>query len=286
MAKKGLGKGFDAFFDSEIQSNIDSDQNIKELKLTAIEPNKKQPRKSFDEDKIEVLAQSISEHGLIQPIIVTDNGNGFYSIVAGERRWRAAKKAGLKTVPVIIKEYSTEEAAQIALIENLQREDLNPIEEAYGYKSLMDEFKMTQEDISKKIGKSRSAIANSLRLLNLDDDLKSYVISGEITEGHARAVLSLTEKNLRKALISKIISENLNVRQAEALAKQLVKKTPKKKSEPASALQIELESLSSRLSSAFGTKVSIHNGAKKGKIEIEYYNNEDLDRILNILNIN
>lgn len=285
MAKKGLGKGLNAFFTAEIQDEFEDKQNIKELRLSEIEPNKKQPRQNFDEEKIDALAQSIAEHGLIQPIIVTDKGNGFYGIVAGERRWRAAKKAGLKTVPVIIKEYSTEEAAQIALIENLQREDLNPIEEAMGYKSLLDEFNMTQESISKKIGKSRSAIANSLRLLSLNEDIMALVISGEISEGHARAVLSLPTKELRDALVSKIISDSLNVRQAEALAKQLIKKTPIKAPAEKSDIQIELDALGDKLSAAFGTKVKIQNGAKKGKIEIEYYNNEDLDRILKILNI-
>lgn len=285
MAKKGLGKGLEALLPENIEEVYSSSAGIHELKLTSIEPNKNQPRKNFDDDKIEALADSIKQHGIIQPIIVTDKGNGFYGIIAGERRWRAAKKAGLKTVPVIIKEYSSDEAAQIALIENLQREDLNSIEEALGYKSLIDEYKMTQEAISQKIGKSRSAIANSLRLLTLDKNIQKLIINGELTSGHARAVLSLTNKNLQNALIKRIIDDELNVRQAETLAKQLLKASPKK-TKKTTPQNIELEALENRLSSSFGTKVKISQGTKKSKIEIEYYNNDDLERILSLLNLN
>jgi len=285
MAKKGLGKGFDAFFEREIKEISETNEATHELKITEIEPNRKQPRKDFDEEKIDALAESIKKHGLIQPIVVIKNRHGLYSIVAGERRWRAAKKAGLKTVPVAIKDYSEEEAAQIALIENLQREDLNAIEEAQGYKSLMDEYEMTQEEISKNIGKSRSAIANSLRLLSLDNKIQKLVIEGKISGGHARAVLSIPDSEGRMFLTQKIIDEELNVRQAEAIAKQMLSRKPKPKSTKKSELQIELEALSGRLSESFGTRVKIQNGAKKGKIEIEYYNNEDLDRILSMFKI-
>lgn len=285
MAKKGLGKGFDAFFEREIKEISETNEATHELKITEIEPNRKQPRKKFDEEKIEVLAESIKEHGLIQPIVVIKNRHGLYSIVAGERRWRAAKKAGLKTVPVAIKDYSEEEAAQIALIENLQREDLNAIEEAQGYRSLMDEYEMTQEEISKNIGKSRSAIANSLRLLTLDNKIQTLVIEGKISGGHARAVLSVPDSEGRAFLAQKIIDEELNVRQAEAIAKQMLSRKPKPKTAKKSELQIELEALSGKLSESFGTRVKIQNGAKKGKIEIEYYNNEDLDRILSMFKI-
>lgn len=285
MAKKGLGKGFDAFFENEIKELSESGEAVHELKISEIEPNRRQPRKAFDEEKIEALGESIKEHGLIQPIVVVRNKHGMYSIVAGERRWRAAKKAGLKTVPVVIKDYSEEEAAQVALIENLQREDLNAIEEAQGYKSLIDEYEMTQEEISKTIGKSRSAIANSLRLLSLDNKIQKLVIDGKLSGGHARAVLSIPDSEGRVFLAQKIIDEELNVRQAEAIAKQMLNRKPKPKSVKKSEMQIELEALSGRLSESFGTRVKIQGGAKKGKIEIEYYNNEDLDRILGMFNI-
>ena len=195
----------------------------------------------------------------------------------------AAKLAGLKKVPAVIKEYSPEEIAQIALIENLQREDLNPIEEALGYQSLIDEYHMTQENISKNIGKSRSAVANALRLLSLDDETKKLLKQGLITSGHARALLSLSDKKKRKTLSDRIISENLNVRQAENLARYMQKASPVRK-QPAFR-DIELEAFADKLSSGFGTKVRISQGSKKGKIEIEYYNNSDFDRIIKLFNI-
>ena len=206
-----------------------------------------------------------------------------YTIVAGERRWRAAKMAGVKTVPVVIKEYTPEQIAQIALIENLQREDLNPVEEAMGFKSLMDNYNMTQENISNTIGKSRSAIANALRLLALDDEIKKMLEKGEITSGHARAVLSLSDKKARFTLVKRIIDEGLNVRQAENLAKFMQKAPAKRK--PPTAQKVELDAFADRLSKGFGTKVKISQGAKKGKIEIEYYNNSDFDRIIKLFNI-
>ena len=285
MAKKGLGKGFDAFFEQDIKEISENNEAVSELKISQIEPNRKQPRKAFDEEKIEALAESIKEHGLIQPIVVMKNKHGLYSIVAGERRWRAAKKAGMKNVPVLIKKYTDEQAAQIALIENLQREDLNAIEEAAGYKALIDEYEMTQEEISRTIGKSRSAVANSLRLLTLDEKLQKLVIDGKITGGHARAVLSIPDNEGRMFLAQKIIDEELNVRQAETIAKQMLNSKPKSKNSKKTELQIELEALSGKLSESFGTKVKIQSGAKKGKIEIEYYNNEDLDRILGMFKI-
>lgn len=286
--KKGLGKGLGSLFDDnniidEIVENTEK-KDITQIKLSLIEPNKNQPRKSFDKEKIDALAKSIKENGLIQPIIITPSKNGMYKIVAGERRWRAAKKAGLKEIPTVVRNYSDEQVAEIALIENLQREDLNPIEEALGYKSLLEEFNLTQELISQKIGKSRSAVANSLRLLNLEKTIQELLMSGKISSGHARAILSVDDNDLRLELSKRIVEENLNVRQAETLAKQIQKKTPKKKQPKKTAYDIELEHIQKKLSSDLGTQVKISHTSKKGKIEIEYYGNEDLERILNLIN--
>ncbi len=278
--KKGLGKGLNALLGEN--QEIENEPFDTELKITEVEPNKNQPRREFDKEKLESLAESIKEHGIIQPLVVVKNTAGTYTIVAGERRWRAAKLAGLKKVPAVIKEYSPEEIAQIALIENLQREDLNPIEEALGYQSLIDEYNMTQENISKNIGKSRSAVANSLRLLSLDDEAKDLLKQGLITSGHARALLSLSDKAKRKVLSSRIIAENLNVRQAENLARYMQKALPVRRQV---FKDIELEAFEDKLSSAFATKVKISQGAKKGKIEIEYYNNDDFDRIIKMFKV-
>ena len=291
MAKKGLGKGLGSLFsDTDIEeiSTPKAEEkktggDIQKIKMSLIEPNKKQPRSKFDAEKIDALADSIKEHGVISPIIITPLENGMYKIVAGERRWRAAKKANFKEIPAIVRKYNDEQVAEIALIENLQRENLNPIEEAVGYNLLMEEFNLTQEVISQRVGKSRSAVANSLRLLSLDAAIQKLITDGSLTSGHARAVLSVDDSEMRMALAKKIIDGNLNVRQAEALAKELMKKKPQKKTKEKSAADIEAENLANSLSSAIGTKVSISHGAKKGKIEIEYYGNDDLDRILGIL---
>lgn len=280
MAKSKMGRGLGALFEPSISENADS---VETLRITQVEPNRNQPRRSFDDDKIDELAESIKEHGIIQPIIVVKNGE-MYKIVAGERRWRAAKKLGLKEVPVVIRNYSEFEIAQIALIENLQRENLNPIEEAIGYQTLMSKYDMTQEDVSTKLGKSRSAIANSVRLLSLDEPIQQSLISGEITSGHARALLSISSPEVRLAVLESIIEKNLNVRQTESLAKQLEKNKPRKKN-PIIDEQVkaQLEELEDRLSSHLGTKVTLSHNAKKGKIEIEYYGNDDLERILGII---
>lgn len=282
MAKSKLGRGLGSFFDEEPE--IKKGDRVETLRITDVEPNKNQPRHTFNNDKIEELSESIKEHGVIQPIIVVKN-NDMYKIVAGERRWRAAKKAGLKEIPAVVRNYSEFEIAQIALIENLQRENLNPIEEALGYQTLISKFSMTQEDVSAKIGKSRSAIANSIRLLSLDEPVREKLVSGEISSGHARALLSVENPKLRQALLESIISKDLNVRQAEALAKQLQSTKPqKKKVAPVNEqLKAQLEELEGRLSSYLGTKVTLSHEKKKGKIEIEYYGNEDLDRILSLI---
>lgn len=278
MAKKGLGKGWDALYREE-----ENDAGVREVKITEIMPNKNQPRKAFDAEKLEALAESLKEHGLIQPIIVRKSDDG-YIIVAGERRWRAARLAGLKKLPVIVKEYDDMAVKEVALIENLQREDLNPIEEALGYRSLMDEYNLTQEEISARLGKSRSAVANSVRLLALDEFTKNKLVSGEITEGHARCALSVPEGVVREFFINRITEGGLNVRQAELLAKELSKPTAKKEKKPDTAYRLELEKISKGLEQYLGTKVKLSGNGKKGKIEIEYYGNRDLERLLELIN--
>lgn len=281
MAKAKLGRGLGSLFDEPvIAENTDT---VESLRITLVEPNKNQPRHSFDKDKIDELSESIKEHGVIQPIIVVKNDDR-YKIVAGERRWRAAKKAGLKEIPAVIRNYSEFEIAQIALIENLQRENLNPIEEALGYQTLMSKFNMTQEDVSDKIGKSRSAIANSVRLLSLDEPIRQKLISGEISSGHARALLSIESPKVRLAVLESIIEKGLNVRQAEALAKQLQKAKPQKKKQTLDEqVKAQLAIIEDRLASRLGTKVTLHHDNKRGKIEIEYYGNADLDRIISLI---
>ena len=278
MAKKGLGKGLDALFAEE-----EKEQGVLEVKTTEVMPNKNQPRKNFDEEKLEALAESVKEHGIIQPIIVRKSGE-FYTIIAGERRWRAAKLAGLKKIPVIVREYDELQIREIALIENLQREDLNPIEEAQGYRALMDEYNFTQEQISERLGKSRSAIANSVRLLTLDEFTTAKLVAGEITEGHARCALSVPAGVVREFFVNRIIEEGLNVRQTENLAKDLTKpRADKPAKQKESPFKIELERISQNLEQFLGTKVKLSGNSKKGKIEIEYYGNADLERLLEII---
>ncbi len=282
-AKGGLGKGLGALLSGPPEDLIESTSNktpSDTIKIADIEPNKNQPRKSFDKEKLEALSESIKEHGVVSPIIVVPTKNGTYKIVAGERRWRAAKLAGLKEIPCIIKDFDDVTASEIALVENLQRDDLNPIEEAEGYRYLMDTFSLTQDEVSQKVGKSRSAVANALRLNNLCDEVKDMLCDGRLTQGHARALLTLSpEKQLEVA--EKIIASDLNVRQAEALAKSsnLIKQTSAQRSSNP-LMQKFYKNIESELSSRFGTKVKINEGAKKGKIEIEYYSKDDLERLL------
>ena len=274
MAKKALGKGLSALIPDNPQE--DNESSILQLKITDIEANENQPRRKFDEEALASLAESIKEHGIVQPLVVRREGTG-YQIVAGERRWRAARIAGLKTVPVVVKDYSDTQVLEIALIENLQREDLNPIEEANAYKALMEEHSLSQEEIGKRIGKSRSAITNSLRLLNLPSEIIEYLISGKLTAGHARALLAFEDDKKKIEIANRIINENLNVRQVEKLAKEK-QRTKKPKTKSAEICEIE-----ERLRNIFGTKVTITHSKKKGKIEIEYYGIDDLDKILNLL---
>lgn len=281
--KSALGKGLGALIpdmDNEIVS--DKNQGILEIDINKVTPNKFQPRKNFDEEKLQELSQSIKENGIIQPIIVNKSGK-FYNIIAGERRWRAARIAGLKTVPVIEKDLTEKEIMEISLIENLQREDLNPIEEALAYRRLMDEFSLTQEEISVRVGKSRPVIANSLRLLNLDKRVIQYIVEGTISEGHGRVLAGIDSFELQYELAKRIIDDGLNVRQTEKLAKSLNDNKSKKKEKVKT--DIYIKEIEDRLKIVLGTKVTINKGNKKSKIEIEYYSNEDLERILDIFNV-
>lgn len=275
MKKSGLGKGLGALI-RESEHEIDS--SLTELKITELEANQNQPRRFFDDQALQDLSDSIKEHGVVQPIIVRKLDDS-YQIVAGERRWRAARLAGLKTVPVVIKDYSNVQVMEIALIENLQRQDLNSIEEAMAYKSLIEEHAMTQEDISGKIGKSRSAIANTLRLLNLPKEIRDYVIQGKISAGHARALLAVEDKIKQLDIAQKIIDQQLNVRDIEKLVMQKDNKLDKREIKK----DIEIVEIEDRLKKALSTKVNIVHKKNKGKIEIEYYSNDDLDRILELL---
>ena len=283
VKKSALGKGLGSLFPDNAEDLIEeikSEGPSDTIPLADIEPNKNQPRKSFDKEKLEALANSIKEHGIVSPIIVTPSKNGTYKIVAGERRWRAARLAGLREVPCIVKDFDEKEASEIALVENLQRDDLNPIEESDGYRYLIERFSLTQDEVAQKVGKSRSAVANSLRLSNLCDDVKKLVQEDKLTQGHARALLPLSDHK-QIELAQRIIDGDLNVRQAEALVKSASttqNKSLQKTSNPLT--QKYNKELESTLSSRFGTKVKISEGSKKGKIEIEYYSKDDLERIL------
>jgi ParB family transcriptional regulator, chromosome partitioning protein len=276
MMKKGLGKGLGAL----IASDTTEDNGLKELKINEIEPNLDQPRKHFDDDKLLQLSESIKQHGIVQPIIVKKENN-IYRIVAGERRWRAARIAGLSSVPVIIKDISSKQVMEIALIENLQREDLNPLEEAEAFDKLIKEFRMTQEELSTVVGKSRSAISNSMRLLGLGEKVKVYLISGELSSGHARALIAIEDNELQLKAAEEIIKNGLNVRDTEKLVKRYLSKKVKVKQNKDNA---EIAHIEEKLQSIFGTKVKLLANNKKGKIMIEYYSSDELDRILELIN--
>ncbi|AVP55842.1 chromosome partitioning protein parB [Clostridium tetani] len=284
MSKKSvLGKGLGALIPDEIQEKEIERKNT--LPIESIKSNDNQPRRSFDEEKISELSQSIKEFGIIQPIIVKKIANGTkYEIVAGERRWRAAKLAGLEEVPIIIKELSNREVLEISLIENIQREDLNPIEESKAYQELLNSFNLTQGDLSKKLGKSRVTITNSLRLLNLDARVQEMLIRELITEGHGRALLAIKDINIQFQIAQKIIINKLSVRETERVVKSLNKKEETKDS-IVSKNNPYYEDIKNRLEDFFQTKVKIDNKNNKGKIEIEYYSEEDLQRIIDILNL-
>jgi len=284
MIKRGLGKGLDALIEVN-EREFGQDNNVTEIKINNIEPDSDQPRKDFDQEKLDVLCKSIKKYGVIQPIIVTQATHGMYKIVAGERRWRACKMAGLATIPVVIKDYSEEAGAEVALIENLQRENLNPIEEAAGYKRLIDEFAMTQQQISEKIGKSRSAVTNTLRLLTLPDNIKDMVIYGELSSGHARAILSVTDSGIQIDLAQKIIANDLNVRQTEKIISGLSEKKPLKKSEKIKdkILKAQLLEIQDKIQTNLGAKVKIISGKSGGRIQIEYSNYDELERLSDLM---
>ena len=249
------------------------------MKISDIEPNREQPRKNFDKEALEELADSIKQYGLIQPIVVQKKDD-YYEIIAGERRWRAAKMAKLKEVPVIIKEYSDREVMEIALIENIQRKDLNPIEEALAYKSLIDEYSLKQEELANRVSKSRTAIANSMRLLKLTDSVQNMLINDEISMGHARALLTLEQEDLQIEAAKTIVSKGLSVRDTEKLVKSIL--NPKQVKLPIPSAEAAIyDAIANKLREKMGTKVSInHKKNGKGKIEIEYYSQEELERLL------
>ncbi|GFN37167.1 ParB/RepB/Spo0J family partition protein [Tepidimicrobium xylanilyticum] len=280
--KRGLGKGLAALIPNEpIIDLIEEDKEanlVKNIDISSIFPNKEQPRKEFDDSLLEELKESIKQHGVLQPIIVRERETG-YEIVAGERRWRAAKTAGLKEIPCVVMEIDDEEAVKLALIENLQRDDLNPVEEANAFKKLIEDYNLTHEEVAKSLGKSRSYITNSIRLLNLDKEIIELLEDGQITSGHGRALLSIKDSKERKKIAKQILEDKLNVRDTEKIVKgKRKKKSIKKKEEDLFVKEVE-EKLMNRL----GTKVTLDLKKDKGTIQIEFYGDEDLERILELI---
>jgi ParB family chromosome partitioning protein len=279
--KFGLGKGLGALIPEE--EITDDGSSITKVSMNLIKANKEQPRKSFDPGKISELAQSIKEHGVIQPIILNKE-NDIYVVVAGERRFRAAKSIGLTEIPAIIMNIDNRKILEISLIENIQREDLNPIEEAIAYKKLLVDFNLTQEEISKKVSKSRTAITNCMRLLNLDERVQDYIIDGVISEGHGRAILGLNDKQIQYEIAQMVIDDCLNVRQTEKIVKNF--ENEKKENVVKKQDDIYYKDILNKLENHFGTKVFINSKSRnKGKIEIEYFSEEEFERILEVFNI-
>ena len=283
-AKPGLGKGLDLLIPKSepVEEKKTTDPQV--LKISQVEPNRNQPRKQFDKESLQELAGSIKQYGIIQPIIVAKKDD-YYEIIAGERRWRAAKMAGLKEVPVVIKEYSEKEIAEISLIENIQRENLNPIEEAKAYKSLIEEYNLTQEELSERISKSRTQITNTMRLLKLHDKVQKMLIDGSISAGHARALLGLEIQEEQLLTAQKIVAENLSVRQTEDLVRQINNPPKSKKASTKIKNSVFYKDLEKRMTEALGTKVKINQKEQgKGRIEISYFSEDELDRIFTIIN--
>lgn len=296
---RGLGKGLDSLIPDAvgeakvkkeavetktIDDAVEKNQQETLVKITAVEPNRKQPRKNFDEDSLQELSDSIKQVGLIQPILVQDRKD-HYEIIAGERRWRAAKMAGLKEVPVIIRDYTEQEIMEISLIENIQREDLNPIEEAQAYKRLLTEFNLKQDEVAERVSKSRTAVTNSMRLLKLTDKVQQMVIDEMISTGHARAILGIEDPEEQYEVAQRIFDEKLSVREVEKLVKNLHKpEKPKKKLNDDVTMQVIYQDIEDKLKQRLSTKVTVTSkGEGSGKIEIEFYNHEDLDRLLDII---
>ena len=280
IKQRGLGRGLGALID-DFTTPAQQDA-VTILPLQKVEPNPNQPRKLFDEEQLQALSDSIAEHGLLQPLAVRSIGDGYYQIIAGERRWRAARMAGLKEVPVMVVEADDKNVMELALVENLQRQDLNPMEEAEGYRVLMEEFGLTQEQAAVRVGKSRPAVTNALRLLALPEEVKDYVIDGTLSAGHARAVLSLPNERLQKAAAQKIIALRLSVRQAEAMCKRMEQEKEEKEKKPPLSVDYvgECEKL---LTKHLGRKVKIVNGKRKGRFELEFYGQDDLQRVYEAL---
>ncbi len=294
-SSKGLGKGLDSLIPRNTEAEASAKNGTEEkdgpnggeketsVRITMVEPNRKQPRKSFDEDSLQELSDSIKQVGLIQPILVQDRKD-HYEIIAGERRWRAAKMAGLKEIPVIIRDYSEQEIMEISLIENIQREDLNPIEEALAYKRLLEEFNLKQDEVAERVSKSRTAVTNSIRLLKLGDKVQQMVIDDMISTGHARALLAVENPEEQYILAQKIFDEKLSVRDVEKLVKNLHKPEKSKKDGKDKTLLAIYQDIEDKLKQRLSTKVTVTSkGEGSGRIEIEFYNHEDLDRLLEIM---
>ena len=288
VKKSGLGKGLDTLIPSSGNSETKKpvveakEQGETIIKLNKIEPNRGQPRRNFDEDSLVELADSIKQFGVLQPLLVQKKGS-FYELIAGERRWRAAKIAGLKEVPVIIREFTKQESIEIALIENIQRENLNPIEEAQAYKRLLTEFELKQDEVAERVSKSRSAVTNSMRLLKLDDRVQQMIVDEMISTGHARALLAIEDSDKQYALANTIFDEKLSVRETEKLVKEI--NNPKeKKVKPTTVNTVIFEDMANKMKEVIGTKVVVNDSGKgKGMIKIEYYSEDDLERIYHML---
>ncbi len=280
--QKGLGKGVGALF-GDFTEPLEPSSGYKLLPIYKIEPNPDQPRQDFDPEELQALSESIAQHGLIQPLTVRQLESGYYQIIAGERRWRASRMAGLNEIPAVILEADDRKAMELALIENLQRQDLNPVEEAMGYQRLIEDFGLTQEDAAKQVGKSRSAVTNALRLLNLSPKVMELLRSGKLTAGHARAILTVKSVKKQEEAAQKITALDLSVRQAELLCRNLNKEAPAEP-EPTKALAVDyIAECEKNLSKQLGRGVKIVNGKRKGRFELEYYGQEDLQNLLDAL---
>ena len=280
-SNKGLGRGLGALLGDFAEEPLEKSA-YQQLPIYKVEPNPDQPRQDFDEEELQSLADSIGIHGVIQPLTVRELSSGYYQIIAGERRWRAARMANLSEVPAVIIEADDRKVKELALIENLQRQDLNPVEEALGYRSLMDEYGLTQEEAAVRVGKSRSAVANALRLLGLDGDILEMVRRGELTAGHARAILSLKSPKKQMEAAKKIIALGMSVRAAETLCRNMAKEAPEEKPKSVFAVDYVAE-CEKQLSKQLGRGVKIVNGKRKGKFELEFYGQEDLQKLLDAL---
>lgn len=283
MASRGLGKGLDSLIPASMSESKEVKQAETVVKIAKVEPNREQPRKNFDEDSLQELADSIKQFGLLQPILVQDR-KSYYEIIAGERRWRAAKLAGLKEVPVIIKNYTNQEIVEISLIENIQREDLNPIEEALAYKRLLEEFNLKQDEVAERVSKSRTAVTNSMRLLKLSDGVQQMIIDDMLSTGHARALIPIEDMDLQMQLAQRIFDEKLSVREVEKIVKGILKPETKKvkKEETPQNIQYIYQDIENKLQEKLSRKVEITSKGSSGtgKIEIEFYSNDDLDRLI------